>query len=136
MLGLGPMLDDDKANEISELWGRDVVHPLQAAYKTMATVMDNDISDEGARYINPPKQHAGPPSKRPRIDHSKLRQDWVDNCSTALPRRDTYNGLGDPRGNPSCGKGRGSGRGGSRPHHWNKVGRSSIRGHGWGGWDR
>jgi hypothetical protein len=31
MLGLGPMLDDEKASEISELWGRDAVHPLQAA---------------------------------------------------------------------------------------------------------
>jgi hypothetical protein len=86
MLGLGPMLDDDKANEISELWGRVAVHPLQAAYETMATVMDNDISDEGARYINPPKQHTSPPTIRPRIDHSKLQQDWVDGCSAALPR--------------------------------------------------
>jgi hypothetical protein len=86
MLGLGPMLEDNNANEISELWGRDAVHPLQAAYKTMATAMDNDISDKGARYINPLKQHTGPPTKKPRVDHSKLHQDWVDGCSTAQPR--------------------------------------------------
>jgi hypothetical protein len=90
------MLNDDKANKISELWGRDAVHPLQAAYETMASVMDSDISDEGARYINPPKQSTGPPHKKPRIDHSILRQDWVDRCSAALPRCDTYTSPGNP----------------------------------------
>jgi hypothetical protein len=35
MLGLGPMLDDDKANEISELWGRDAVHPRRLPMKLL-----------------------------------------------------------------------------------------------------
>jgi hypothetical protein len=133
MLGLGPMLDDDKATEISELWGRDAVHPLPAAYEAMAAVMDKDIADEGARYINPPKTAAGPPSKKPRVDHSKLRQEWVDGCSAALPRRDTHNNLRYPRGQSPRGEGRGRGRGTFKPRPWSKFGRGGARGRGRGG---
>ncbi len=133
MLGLGPMLDDDKANEISELWGRDTVHPLLAAYETMASVMDKDISDEGARYINLPKLAAGPPNKKKKVDHSKLHQDWVDGCSVALPRRDTHSSQSNFHGHPSRGRGRGRGRGTFRPHLWNKSGRGNTRGRGMGG---
>jgi hypothetical protein len=127
------MLDDEKANEISELWGRDAVHPLQATYETMASVMDSDITDEEARYINPPKQSTCPPNKKPRIDQSKLRQDWVDGCSGALPRRDTFTSQCNPRGFSSRGRGRGSGRGSSRHHFWSKAGCASSGGEAGGG---
>jgi hypothetical protein len=132
MLGLGPMLDDDKATEISELWGRDAVHPLPAAYESMAAVLDKDIADEGARYINPPKTATRPPSKKPRVYQSKLRQDWVDGCSAALPRRDTLNNQRYPRGQPPCGGRSRHGRGSFKPRPWSKFGRGGDRGLGRG----
>jgi hypothetical protein len=133
MLGLGPMLDDEKASEISEQWGKDAVHPLQAAYATIASAMDSDISDDGARYINPPKSASGPPEKRLRVDHSKLRQDWVEGCSAALPRRDTISGQPNTRGNSARGRSRGSGHGISKPRSWTMAGRSGNGGRGRGG---
>jgi hypothetical protein len=133
MLGLGPMLDDEKASEISEQRGRDAVHPLQAAYATIASAMDNDISDDGAKYINPPKSASGPPGKRPRVDQSKLRQDWVVGCSAALPRRDTISGQPNFRGNSMRGKSCGGGNGSSKPRPWSTAGRSGNGGRGRGG---
>jgi hypothetical protein len=134
MLGLGPMLDDERAAEISEQWGRDAVHPLQAAYATIASALDKNISDEGAKYINPPKSASGPPLKCPKIDQSRLRQDWVVGCSAALPRRDTVSGQHIPRGNSNRGKNRG---GFARPKtlSWSPAG-SSGRGRGGGRWWR
>jgi hypothetical protein len=88
MLGLGPQLEDDKANEISRKWGRDAMHPLPATYETMATVIESEVLEEGARYIHnppPPKSQGEPPSKCQKIDQSKLHQGWVDGCSAALP---------------------------------------------------
>ncbi len=125
MLGLGPMLDDDKATEISDLWGRDAVHPLPAAYEAMAGVLVKDISDDGARYINPPKPSNGPPSKKPRVDQSKLRQGWVDGCSAALPRRDT---LASQHIRPPNGGSRGRGRGSLYLRPWSKFGRGGVGG--------
>jgi hypothetical protein len=129
MLGLGPMLDDEKANEISDLWGRDAVHPLPAAYEAMAGVMVKDILDDGARYINPPKSSNGPPSKKPRVDQSKLRQGWVDGCSAALLRRDT---LVSQHIRPPNGGNRGRGRGAPYLRPWSKFGRGGGRGRGRG----
>ncbi len=63
MLGLGPALEDEKAKEISAQWGSDAVHPLPVAYEIMATALENDVSDQGSRYINPPKSQGGPPEK-------------------------------------------------------------------------
>jgi hypothetical protein len=133
MLGLGPLLDDERAAEISEQWGRDAVHPLQAAYETIATALDHDISDEGAKYINPPKSALAPPEKRPKIDHSKLRQDWVVGCSAALPRRDTVSGNIPTRGNSTRGRIRG---GPVRPKTSWPSGGNSGRGRGGGRWWR
>jgi hypothetical protein len=74
MLGLGPALEDEKAKEISAQWGNDAVHPLPAAYEIMATAIENDIGDQNAKYINPPKNLGGVAAKKQGIDHSKLRQ--------------------------------------------------------------
>jgi hypothetical protein len=140
MLGLGPMLDDQKANEISDLWGRDAVHPLPAAYEAIAGVLDKDISDDGARYINPPRASSGPPSKKQRIDESKLRQGWVDGCSAALPRRDNFATQSVQHSRHRRGGGRGRGGGSHKPRPWTKFGRggggSRGRGGGAGGMGR
>jgi hypothetical protein len=133
MLGLGPLLDDDRAAEISEQWGRDAVHPRPAAYATIAGAIDRDISDEGARYINPPKSASAPPEKRAKIDQSKLRQDWVVGCSAALPRRDTVSGQPHARGNTARGRPRG---GPARPKLSWASGSNSGRGRGGGRWWR
>ncbi len=132
MLGLGPMLDDDKASKISDLWGRDAVHPLPAAYEVMAGVLDKDISDEGARYINPPRSASGPPNKKPRVDQSKLRQGWVDGCSAALPRCDSLTTQTHQHSRPLRGGGRGRGRGSHNPRPWIKFRRGGVRGRGRG----
>jgi hypothetical protein len=116
MLGLGPPLEDEKAQEISAQWGSDAVHPLPVAFEIMATALENDVADLGARYINPPKTHGGPPTKKQRIDHSKLRQGWVDGCSAALPRRDTSSGPSSLNDGSSRRKISGRGKGGSRPY--------------------
>jgi hypothetical protein len=130
MLGLGPLLEDEKAKEISAQWGNDAVHPLPVAYKIMATAIENDVSDTGARYINPPKQQGGPTAKKQRIDHSKLRQGWVDGCSAVLPRRDTTSGSSSSQGTTSRGRNRGRGRGSTCPY-WGKSGTTSTGGRGW-----
>jgi hypothetical protein len=106
------------------------VHPLQAAYVTIASALDHDISDEGARYINPPKSSTAPPEKRTKIDQSKLRQDWVVGCSAALPRRDTVSGQINIGGNSSRGRSRG---GPARPKMSWPSGSTSGRGRGGGG---
>jgi hypothetical protein len=128
MLGLGPALEDEKAKEISAQWGNDAVHPLPAAYEIMATALENDVGDQGARYINPPKRMGGLPAKKQSIDHSKLRQGWVDGCSAALSRRDTSSGSSTTNSGNTPGKIRGRGRGGYRPY-W--VKRGSNNGKGW-----
>jgi hypothetical protein len=128
MLGLGPALEDKKAREISDQWGNDAVHPLPVAYGIMATAIENDVADLEARYINPPKSQGGPPAKKPRVDHSKLRQGWVDGCSAALPRRDTSSGPSNRNDGPSRGKIRGNG--GSRPYR-GKRGSTNTGGRGW-----
>ncbi len=127
MLGLGPALEDEKAKEISAQWGKDAVH---VAYEIMATAIENDVGDQGAKYINPPKSLGGPPGKKQNIDHSKLRQGWVDGCSAALPRRDTSSGSSSVNAGPPLGKIRGRGRGGYRPY-WVKRGPGSSK-----GWNR
>ncbi len=128
MLGLGPALEDEKAREISDQWGSDAIHPLPVAYGIMATALENDVADLGARYLNPPKSHGSPTAKKPRVDHSKLRQGWVDGCSAALPRRDTSSGPSTRNDGPSRGKTRG--KGGSRPY-WGKRGSTNTGGRGW-----
>jgi hypothetical protein len=94
----------------------------------MAGVLDKDISDEGARYINPPRSASGPPNKKQRIDQSKLRQDWVDGCSAALPRRDNLTTQTHQHSRPLRGGGRGRGRGSHNPRPWIKFGRGGSGG--------
>jgi hypothetical protein len=129
---VGTLSSRSLATEISDLRGRDAVHPLPAAYEVMAGVLDKDISDEDARYINPPRSSSGPPNKKPRVDQSKLCQEWVDGCSAALPRRDTFNTQKHQHSRPPHGGGRGRGRGSHYPRPWSKFRRGGVRGHGRG----
>ncbi len=114
-------------------WHSKYLYPV--AYGIMAAAIESDVADPSAKYINPPKSQMGPPPKKPRVDHSKLRQGWVDGCSAALPRRDTGSGSSTRNDGPARGKSRG--HGGSRPY-WGKrgpsnPGRGRFRGCGWRG---
>jgi hypothetical protein len=129
MLGLCPMLEDEKAKEISAQWGNDAVHLLPVAYEIMTTAIENDVSDTGARYINLTKKQGGPPAKKLRIDHSKLRQGWVDGCSAALSRRDTMSGSSSSQGSTPHGKNHG--RGSVRPYWGKGGGTTNTGGRGW-----
>jgi hypothetical protein len=55
----------------------------------MAEHLEKDILNDEARYTNPAKHNT---QKKPRIDLSLGRADWVVGCSATAPRRDT---LGD-----------------------------------------
>jgi hypothetical protein len=52
----------------------------------MAEHLEKDMLNLDARYTNPVKHHG---QKKPRIDLSLGRADWVAGCSAAAPRRDT-----------------------------------------------
>jgi hypothetical protein len=65
MLGLGPQLGDKATKDISTKWGRDAGHPLPVEDETIVTVIENDIMEEGARYVNPPKAQGEPPLQTP-----------------------------------------------------------------------
>ncbi len=51
----------------------------------MAENLEKDVLNIEARYINPGKQQA---QKKPRVDLSLGRADWVVGCSAAASRRD------------------------------------------------
>jgi hypothetical protein len=88
-MGIGPNLSGDAAKELSRRWGGDPVHPVPEAYEELASKVMSDILIEGVKYINPPKeQHSASAPKKPRTDLACSRQDWVEGCSAALPRRD------------------------------------------------
>jgi hypothetical protein len=132
LMGIGPHLSDQAASDISKLWGGDAVHPLPEAYDALTSAIERDILMEDARYINPPKQSGGGPSKRFRTDFSKTRQQWVEGCSAAVPRRDTYNPSA-PRNNRTRGRGGGGGtgtsyRGGRKPFRGSHIKRGGWRG--------
>jgi hypothetical protein len=88
MIGVGQCSQDpsdDEAARSAALWGNDPVHPSAAAYRCMADQLEKDMLNSEARYTNPAKHHA---QKRPRVDLSLGRDDWVAGCSAAAPRRD------------------------------------------------
>jgi hypothetical protein len=53
MLGLGPQLTDKATKGISTKWY--AVLPLPVVNETIAEVIERDIMEEAARYINPPR---------------------------------------------------------------------------------
>jgi hypothetical protein len=52
----------------------------------MAELLEQDINNPEAKYTNPKKPAAN--SKRPKLDLSLERADWVTGCSAAATRRD------------------------------------------------
>jgi hypothetical protein len=129
LMGIGPHLSDQAASDISRLWGRDAVHPLPEAYDALSSAIERDILLENARYINPPKQLGEVAPKRPRTDFSKTRQQWVDGCSAAIPRRDTYNPSVRTTGVRGKGNGGGAGfRGGRKPFRGSHTNRGGWKG--------
>ncbi len=91
MIGLGPRtggISDNEAREHADRWGRDPVHPTAAAYQKIADDLNIDLSNIEARYTNPAKDTLKQGSKRPRVDYSLQRDDWLAGCPAALPRRD------------------------------------------------
>jgi hypothetical protein len=145
MVGVGQrsqVPSDEEAARTAALWGADPVHPSAAAYRCMAEQLEKDMLNAEARYTNPAKHHA---QKRPRIDLSLGRANWVAGCSAAAPRRDAMPPRGSlprrgdtgtrasirarGRGNYSL---RGSVRSAKRGAGYR--GGRARRGWGWGGW--
>jgi hypothetical protein len=123
LLGIGPNLSDDSAREISKLWGNDAVHPQPAAYIALARSIESDILQEGVHYTNTLKQPAESLTKRQKLDLSQSRQAWVERCSAAVVRCDTYPSYGSTKWHG----GRGGGNG------WTRRGSTTSRGRGHGG---
>jgi hypothetical protein len=133
MIGLGPRIggiSDNEAREHANRWGSDPVHPTAAAYQKIAEDLNTDLSNIDARYTNPAKDTLMQGHKRPRVDYSLQRDDWVAGCPAALPRRDsvpTPSSRGRPphRGHKYVrGGGQQSGRG------WPRHGNRRMRGRG------
>ncbi len=95
MIGVGQrrqVPSDDEAAKAAALWGNNPVHPTAAAYRCMADCLMSDIQNEEAKYTNPSRPTGD--SKRPKIDHSQGRDNWVTGCSAAAPRRDIRDNTG------------------------------------------
>ncbi len=134
MIGVGQRRQepsDEQAAKAAALWGSDPVHPTSAAYRVIAESIEEDLSDNGARYTNPAR--ALQVLKRPRYDPSKDRAAWVRGCSAALPRRDSAHHT-QSRGNVFVGGGWMPSRRGLRAHYRGRSSggphRSSARGNG------
>ncbi len=89
MVGVGQRLQeptDEEAAKAAALWGRDPVHPTGAAYRCMADQLEQDMGNPDSKYTNPKIRSAT--SKKPRLDLSLERADWVTGCSAATSRQD------------------------------------------------
>jgi hypothetical protein len=83
MMGLGPRtggISDSEAKKHADRCGGDPVHPSAAAYCKMAEDISEDLSNAEARYANPVKATFKPDHKRPRVEFSLQRDDWVSGC--------------------------------------------------------
>jgi hypothetical protein len=119
MVGVGQRLQepmDEEAAKSAALWGRDPVHPTGAAYRCMAELLEQDICNPEAKYTNPRIKSSI--NKKPRLDLSLERAEWVTSCSAATTRLD-FRGkvparvLSGPRGHLPARRGAGSIKGGS-----------------------
>jgi hypothetical protein len=119
MVGVGQRLHeptDEDATKVAALWGCDPVHPKGTAYRCMAELLEQGISNPEAKYTNPRKKASD--NKRPRLDLSLERADWVTRCSAATTRRDLRGKIptrvfSGPRGLMPSRRGVGSYRSGS-----------------------
>jgi hypothetical protein len=101
------------AKAAAELWGDDPVHPGDDSYAKIARFIESDLANPEARYTNPPANVANTARKRPCIDLSLQREDWVRGCQATLVRQDVQasHNTGGLRGGSACSGYRGRGRG-------------------------
>jgi hypothetical protein len=95
MVGVGQRRikpSDEEAALSAALWGNDPVHPMTAAYRQMAKLIESDLANTEARYTNPVQKQSA--EKRQRTDLSLQRADWVTGCSAAANRRDNLSTVG------------------------------------------
>jgi hypothetical protein len=95
MVGVGHRrseLSDEEAALSAALWGMDPVHPTTAAYRQMAELIEKDLGNHDARYTNPAQKVTT--AKKPKMDLSLQRADWIAGCSAAANRRDNNSGRG------------------------------------------
>jgi hypothetical protein len=88
MVGVGQRSQEPSDEEVARtaaMWGSNPVHPSAAAYRCMAENLEKDVLNIEARYTNLGKQQT---QKKPRVDLSLGRADWVVGCSAAASRRD------------------------------------------------
>jgi hypothetical protein len=119
MVGVGQRLQeptDEEAAKAAALWGRDPVHPTGAAYRCMAELLEQDICNPESKYTNPRLKSSI--NKKPRLDLSLERAEWVTGCSAATTRRDLRGKvpkrvLSGPRGHLPARRGAGSLKSGS-----------------------
>jgi hypothetical protein len=55
LIGIGPLLSDEAARDIIQMWGSDPVHPLPETYEALVSATENEILITGVKYINAPK---------------------------------------------------------------------------------
>ncbi len=100
------------AKAAAELWGDDPVHPGDDSYAKIARFIESDLANPEARYTNPPANVANMARKRPCIDLSLQREDWVRGCQATLVRQDVrVSYTGGVRGGSASSGYRGRGRG-------------------------
>jgi hypothetical protein len=89
MVGVGQRLQeltDEEAAKAAALWGRDPVHPTGAAYRCMAELLEQDMCNPDSKFTNPKIKSSI--NKKPRLDLSLERAEWVTGCSAATTRQD------------------------------------------------
>ncbi len=72
---------------MAALWGPNPVHPMGAAYHVMAEHIEKDLANSKVKNPPPPPREARIP-KRPQLNLSLERADWVRGCSAASARSD------------------------------------------------
>jgi hypothetical protein len=113
-LSLRPLnLCDSKAKAAADLGANDPVHPEGEAYVKMAAFLVEDWTNVDAKYTNPPASTVMAAAKRPRVDLSQLREDWVRGCPATLIRKEPSFGTAGSR--PAYNKRRGLNAGWQRP---------------------
>jgi hypothetical protein len=117
--------------------------PSPAAYEALASGIRSPRQRHrtrhlgGRRSIHQPSQAAawGPEAKKTKTGISKSRQAWVEGCSAAMPRRDTFRQSTGFKRPSRGGRGRGRGKPDNRSKGWPKgTDCGYLRGR--GGWRR
>jgi hypothetical protein len=71
---------------VADLWGNDPVHPDADSYEKIAWFLQTNLANSEAKYTNPPAMLFTPARKKPHVDLSQHREDWVSGCPATLVR--------------------------------------------------